>query len=265
MFTVNLPDDQILADHYAKYSYVDHGLETVSETIRARLAETLQSLECHRKLNRLLDVGFGAGAVLLAGQRLGWEVFGIERSALAVKQAQDNGFANVVEGDFLQAPYEPMTFDVLVMTELIEHLPDPFPFLKQAHRLLRPGGVLYMTTPNGAGISGRILTTEWSVVDPPEHLNLFSPRSLTRTLERCGFGPVNIQTEAVNPYELVTGIRRSLGATPAAVSRPAGQSSIALNERLSRNRTGQMAKALVNRVLRLSRMGDSLKVRAVRQ
>ena len=274
LFVVERPGDEVLARVYDAYSYQENHLETVSQVIHDRLAEIVAGFARYRALNRLLDVGFGAGAMLLAGQRQAWEVHGVERSALAVSQARSNGFVHALQGDFLEVPYPPGSFDVLVMTELIEHLPDPLPFLQQAARLLRGGGLLFMTTPNGAGISARVLAAEWSVVAPPEHLHLFSPRSMTHALARCGFADVDIRTEAVNPIELVTGVRRKLrpgaaGASAAATSptspAPSGHSSIALNERMSRNRAARLAKSLANAVLRASHLGDSLKIRAVRQ
>jgi SAM-dependent methyltransferase len=268
LFAVDLPSEEELDRHYRRYSYDTYGLSSVSAVVMARLDQVLAPLDRYRRLDRLLDVGFGAGAVLQAARRRGWGVFGVERSALAVEQAHANGFADTWAGDFLQLDLEPASFDVVVMTELIEHLPHPLPFLARARELVRPGGALYLTTPNGAGLSGRVLTTGWSVVCPPEHLNLFSPASLTEALERSGFARIRVRTEALNPYELVAGIRGRLrgGAaaaeTVAAVA--AGHQSIAVNERLSATRRGRFAKSAVNAVLRLSRLGDALKVTAER-
>jgi 2-polyprenyl-3-methyl-5-hydroxy-6-metoxy-1,4-benzoquinol methylase len=184
VFIIDLPDERRLEEVYRRYSYDTNDLKTISPVVFERLDQIVGTFDGIRKTNRLLDVGFGAGAVLATGQRRGWDVYGIELSALAVEQAHEHGFPNAIHGNFLTAPFEPASFDVVMMTELIEHLPHPLPYLEQAHRLLRTGGELYLTTPNGAGISGRILGTEWSVLAPPDHLNLFSPCSLRTALKR---------------------------------------------------------------------------------
>jgi SAM-dependent methyltransferase len=260
LFTTNLPSDDALDAIYSLYSYKKRGLKSMSKFIFTRMDEILSRFDPYRSTNRLLDVGFGSGVVLAVGRDRRWDVFGIERSALAVEQARENGFDHVVEGDFVTAPYAEGFFDVIVMSELIEHLPDPLPFLSAARKFLRPGGLLYLTTPNGAGLSGRVLSSDWTVVAPPEHLQLFSPESLRATLGRCGFADVTINTEGFNPYEMVRFFRHKVGGPQVAAS--SKHHSAALNETLGRNRWGTMMKSSANVVLRAFRLGDSLKAYA---
>jgi 2-polyprenyl-3-methyl-5-hydroxy-6-metoxy-1,4-benzoquinol methylase len=263
-FTINVPEETLLEDLYRNYSYQTYGFQTVTPLVLERLDQVLSGMQKYRRLNRLLDVGFGAGAILEVGRRRGWNVFGIERSSLAVEQALANRFSGVVHGDFLQDHFNPGSFDVITMIELIEHLPEPMRFLNQAYRLLRPGGVLFLTTPNGNGLSGRFLATRWSVLAPPEHLSLFSPPSLTHSLSRCGFKKIRVKTQGVNPYELLREVRRRLGSDSGTSGYLPQHSSISLNERLHTTRTGRVGKSVANAVLQLSKLGDSLKVHAER-
>jgi SAM-dependent methyltransferase len=264
LFTANPPSAEVLDQHYSRYSYDKHGLDTVPPFVFDRLAQILAPFEQYRQNNRLLDVGFGAGALLRVAQKCGWDVFGIERSPLAVEQARANGFKNVQVADIADAPFPDGYFDVVVMFELIEHLIDALPFLRHGRRLLRGGGLLYVTTPNGSGISGRLLSARWSVAAPPEHLQLFSPRSLRQALASAGFDRVAIRTEGVNPFELARHLgQRVRPGTPP--SKPAAStSSVALNERLSGSAWGSLAKEGVNGVLRLLSLGDAMKASAVK-
>ncbi len=265
LFTSNLPDQAAMDEHYRRYSYDHRGLETVKPFIFDRLDEVIAPLESYRRTNRLLDVGFGAGAMLKVAQRRGWQAFGIERSALAVEQAIKNGFPDVQVGDLANGPYPADHFDVIVMSELIEHLDDPQPYLRQAWRCLRPGGVLYLTTPNGAGISGRLLSANWSVVCPPEHLQLFSPVSLRRSLQAGGFQNIVIHAEGVNPYEVGRFLFQRTKGGPVSngnVAKP--YKSVSLNERMVTSRWGSIVKRLANTGLRTVRMGDALKAWAVK-
>ena len=265
VFTANLPSDQTLAEHYRRYSYDNHGLASISPFIFQRLDEIMAPFDRYRRLNRLLDVGFGAGAALTVAKRRGWQVHGIERSTLAVDQAKANGFDDVLVADLEDAPYADGHFDVVMMVELIEHLPDARRFLRLGRRLLREGGLLFLTTPNGSGISGRLLATEWSVAMPPEHLHLFSPRSLQQALEASGFEAVKVWTEGMNPYEITRFLKRRFSAPSgngdASQAYPA-VNSVKLNERLSGSRWGKVAKQSVNRMLRWLHLGDAMKAMA---
>lgn len=263
---LRMPSAVELSEHYRRYAYDTLDFHHIPPFVRSRLREVAASFSRYRKSNRLLDVGFGAGAMLEAARLEGWDPFGTEVSTLAVEQARKLGFTNVHEGDFLEAPYRAASFDVVVATELLEHLPDPLPFIRQARRLLAPGGAFYLTTPNANGISGRLLGLDWSIVAPPEHINLFSPRSLRLALESCGFEVSKIRCEGVNPDELLRYFRgsRRHGSNSDGPQFDRTGSSYALNGRLSANPAGRALKTAANAFLTAMRMGDSLKALAVK-
>jgi SAM-dependent methyltransferase len=187
----------------------------------------------------MIGTEIAAGAVD-AGQAMGLDIRGGELDELALP---DSGF------------------DVVSMIEVVEHVPDPNALLASARRLLRPGGMLYLTTPNGRGISARVLGVRWSVLSPPEHLQLFSIRGLRIVLERAGLVVRKVQAHGVNPGELLRGLRAGDGRVI-----PGGRvdTSYRLNESLSASRAGAAFKAAANAALNASRLGDSLKVLAER-
>ncbi len=264
LFVVGKVAADVLDAVYRRYSYDRNDLEHVPGFVFERLHEVIAPFARARRTNRLLDVGFGAGAMLKVAREQGWEPFGIEMSALAVAQAKENGFPDVREGNFVDAPYEDGFFDVVVMTELVEHLPDPRPFLRRAARLLAPGGLLYLTTPHGEGVSGRLLGIGWSVVSPPEHLHLFSRRSLRLALGSEGFHDVTILAEGVNPYELVARARALLGRGAGDGEFNRVETSYRLNERMMKSSIGASLKRIANQVLSTAHLGDHLKIYARR-
>jgi SAM-dependent methyltransferase len=265
-----MPTSDVLHELYERYSYDTNHLGNLPEFVLRSLAKLLQSFAPYRNLNRLLDVGFGAGAILLAAQRDGWEVHGLEKSRLAVEQAQARGFARAREGDFLAPPYEERSFDVITLAGVVEHLVDPQPFLRQARRLLRSGGVLFLSTPNSRSLSSHALGLEWSVVSPPEHLHLFSKASVKLALQGADFREPLIRTEGFNPYDVVSGWRRKRPSRrkeragggsedpPRAMSRV--ESAYAINGLLMGSSVGRGLKELANRALTLAFLGDELKV-----
>jgi len=275
-FVEDMPSAETLAAVYATYGYDEDDLSTVPPFIFGILGGVVESFEAYRSAGgRLLDVGFGVGALLRVARDAGWTTHGIEASSAAVEQGLRYGLGDLVHGDFLKAEWPAEHFDVIVMTELIEHLVEPEPFLRQASRLLRPGGVLYMTTPHGRGVSGRVLGASWSVLRPPEHLHLYSIASMREVLRRTGFARSTVYTQGILPHEIVTHVRSRLrrgtageagnarlAAEPANPERV--QKSSALNESVTQSPVGRIAKRVANGVLRTTRLGDSLRVYAQR-
>jgi SAM-dependent methyltransferase len=147
-------------------------------------------------------------------------------------------------------------FDVVSMIELIEHVADPRDLLETAVELLRPGGVVYLTTPNAASLNCRLLGPTWSVLCPPDHLTLWTSGGLRSALKRAGLQASRIDAEGLNPAEILARFRRSGRAAPAFDRNRAAQ---ALNARLMSRSYLRLLKRSANHVLRLLVLGDTLK------
>ena len=144
---------------------------------------------------RLLEVGCGSGAMLNRMQERGWRVEGIDFDSAAVTQARDLGL-QVRVGDILKMDLTSGTYDVVVMSHVIEHVPDPQSLLHECWRLLRPGGRLVVVTPNNRALSRRLFGRYWMPLDPPRHLALFTVSALKRLSEDAGFGVETLRTTA---------------------------------------------------------------------
>jgi len=260
LYTAHLPNSDS-AEDYDSY-YCAENL-SVPSFINRRLDEVVAEFAPYRKAGRLLDVGFGAGAVLESAGRAGWQAFGVEVSRRAVEHARTSGF-EVFCGTLHEAKYPAAYFDVVTATEVLEHVLDPRSVLHEITRVLRPGGLLWATTPHCRGFSARLLGLRWSVVSPPEHLQVFTIGGVRRMLAHAGLGVVRVATEGVNPYELLAQI---YGVPPMGAGEHANarvQSSYRLNEALMATSSRRLMKSALNGVLDRSRMGDSLKIWARR-
>lgn len=234
------------------------------EFVNTRLEEITAEFSTFRKNNRLLDIGCGAGNLLAAARKNGWDGQGLDVSASAVKHVRGLGF-EVFEGELQDAAFPSQHFDVVTAAELLEHLIDPRPLLQEVARILRPGGLFWTTTPHARGLSGRMLGLKWRCIWPPEHLQLFSIRGLTKLLRDAGFRQLRIDTTGGNPMEIF----HAMGAVkdaPKTVDQHFDRvtTSYRLNESLTKSRSRRVLKNTVNSFLNLSRLGDSLKVFAVR-
>ena len=212
-------------------------------------------------------MGCGGGSFLEALARKKWEAFGVEISQTASAHVRGRGI-KVFCGELEEANYPDDHFDVVIASELLEHVADPAPMLEEIARVLRPGGLLWATTPHGRGISARVLGLEWSAVCPPEHLQLFSVAGIKGLLSGAGFRRVELATHGANPFELLHALRRrATGSPPVCSSTGVGsfdrvESSYHLNEFLSDSPFRRFLKGTLNSLLNVGRMGDSLKIRA---
>ncbi|MBV9550111.1 MAG: class I SAM-dependent methyltransferase [Alphaproteobacteria bacterium] len=135
---------------------------------------------------RLLDIGCGPGFFLKTALSRGWNAHGIEPSSQAAAHARSLG-ASVTEGFFNDQSAAALDqFDVVNLTNVLEHVPDAAATLRRAANLLAPGGVLCVGVPNDFSLlqiaaRGAVEVGEWWLA-PPHHLNYFDFESLEGAL-----------------------------------------------------------------------------------
>jgi SAM-dependent methyltransferase len=136
---------------------------------------------------RALDVGCAAGFFLTVLRENGWDASGVELSPAIARQAIEvHGEARVFVGDLASAPWPEQSFDLITMWDVVEHVPEPLPFLERARALLRPGGRLVLETQNVASRFARLLGRKWQHYKHLEHLYHFDPRTIEKLLARAG-------------------------------------------------------------------------------
>ena len=149
----------------------------------------------YRKGGRILDIGCGNGFYLALMKQLGWEVTGIEMDPVAAEIARSRFGIFVHVGTPDDAPLEQETFDTVVMSHVIEHVPDPVHFIRTAARFLKPGGQMVVVTPNVQSLGHRLFNKDWYALQPPQHLVLFEPKTLKRCFTKAGvFRQIRIST-----------------------------------------------------------------------
>jgi len=155
---------------------------------RARCTRWVSRLQRrHVARGRWLDVGCSAGFVVEAAAAAGFEAFGVELEAAAVAFARATlKLPNVACGTLEAQHYPAAHFDVLTLYDVIEHVPDLNATVAALKRLLKPGGVIEIRTPDvGHFTTPRALDT-WREIKPSEHLYYFARATLTRLFARHG-------------------------------------------------------------------------------
>ena len=145
----------------------------------------------HTAQGVLLDIGCGNGSFLQTAASCGWQVTGLDPDANAVTVCRQQGLHALHGGVELLDAMEDQ-FDVITMNHVIEHVPDPAALLRACHRLLRPGGRLWLQTPNIASLASRRFRSYWRGLEPPRHLVLFNMASLRSALTKAGFEQIRL-------------------------------------------------------------------------
>jgi 2-polyprenyl-3-methyl-5-hydroxy-6-metoxy-1,4-benzoquinol methylase len=156
-------------------------------------------------LGRILDVGCGNGNRLVSFQKLGWDAEGQEVDPNAASEARNVSGVPVHLGPLEEVGFPDASFDVVTGSHVIEHAYDPVSLLKECRRILRPEGILVITTPNGESYGHGRFRASWRGLEPPRHLHLFSRQTLLQTAVQAGFVKCDTWTTAVNASGFVLG------------------------------------------------------------
>lgn len=136
---------------------------------------------------RILDIGCATGFFLDASRQRGWEPYGVELSSYSSALAREKiGDDRIFTGQIEEARFADGFFDTVVMTDVIEHVTDVRSFIAEVARILRPGGVAAVTTPDPLALSCRLLGKNWPHYKL-EHLMYFTPDALALLMEPLGF------------------------------------------------------------------------------
>jgi 2-polyprenyl-3-methyl-5-hydroxy-6-metoxy-1,4-benzoquinol methylase len=249
-----------LYDYYAEIREEDLARRHTAEN-RARQLELLEGIQRHAPGRKLLDVGCGDGQLLETAGDAGWDAMGVDLSEAAIDLCQKRGL-NATCTDFFSDSLDEERFDVIVMSELIEHVPEPQRFMKRAAELLRPGGILYLTTPNFGSLARRALGESWSVVHP-EHIGYFEKATLrAMACDGAGLREVRIDANNISPSTIVAWLKRGNRRAKISVAEQHRSMRQGLDQQLRRSihvRPGlQKLKVVVNRIVSPLGLGDTL-------
>ncbi len=143
---------------------------------------------------RLLDVGCGGGRFLRRMQKRGWQVVGTDFDEQATRKVSERYGIETHVGDLPQCALPAASFDAITLSQAIEHLYDPQATLRECLRLLKPGGLLVMTTPNATSLGATGFGPNWRGWEAPRHLQLFTVASLSALTRAAGLDIVEART-----------------------------------------------------------------------
>lgn len=137
---------------------------------------------------KMLDVGCAAGFFVKAAKERGWDAMGVEPSHWLAKYGRDKLHVDARQGTIHTLKLPANSVDVITFWDVLEHVPDPTADLKEAHRILKPGGLLVVNYPNFGSNLAKIAGRKWWFL-LSVHLWYFTPKTIDEILKRNGFQP----------------------------------------------------------------------------
>jgi 2-polyprenyl-3-methyl-5-hydroxy-6-metoxy-1,4-benzoquinol methylase len=158
---------------------------------------------------RLLDFGCGWGEVLGMARRFGFEACGVDRAADRYRVSSDQG-ARVFPDLQAASALAKEGFHAVTLFQVLEHIEEPLELLIELRHRMAPGAVLVLEVPNCRGlrgIAGIDAAADYYNLHPLDHINCFTPRSLTALARRAGFRPLTppLAQVTADPWEALVG------------------------------------------------------------
>lgn len=251
-------DSKAAEDLYSYYGS-DKSSDFLSPVTKVHYKKLLRGFEIYRKNNAILDIGCGAGHFLSIASENGWSADGTEISDAAIELVKKKG-QRVIKGDAAVLELGKEKYDVVTMFEVIEHADNPEGIMKKVSHMLRPGGVVYITTPNYNSITRRLLGDRWGIFHK-EHNFYFTIKDLTLLLTRHGFVMKNTATKNLSLREVLNVFKTRGHLNNKAVF----ETQEHIRDLAERNIFFSILKGFINFILNISGTGETIYILAEKQ
>ena len=250
VFCSRIPTEQEILDYYNNYPV---GYNADSEITRTRINELLDGFEEYRKTNKMLDVGCGPGLFLIEAKKRGWEVYGTEFTDKQISYLNEKGI-RTSQGKLKKDSFDKGSFDIIISSEVIEHINNPIEEMKMFHSFLRKGGLTYITTPNFNSIERYLLKGDYNIITYPEHLCYYTPKTIDLLLSSFGFKKLKIKTTGVSVARIKNSLKKGNKSHQDSINNDEG-----LRQSLESGYKKHI-KSFINWILTLLGAGSSMKV-----
>jgi len=193
-FTHPQPSPDIVSKYYPKLYYpVGKNAEKyIKNHIEPFQHDKIVKVLRYKKSGRILDVGCGPGYFVREAKHAGFDAEGIEFSQLAVEYGLKLWDVNIKVDSFLESDFKTLTYDIITLWQVLEHLYHPTRIIEKAKKLLNSGGLLVIAIPNFASFQATFFKQDWYHLEVPRHLFHYTPKSITNLLEKQGFKILDI-------------------------------------------------------------------------
>ena len=195
LFTQDYPEETGIGQYYESDNYISHSdsskgfsnkLYRVARGMMLRWKKNLIVNITHHNRGTILDIGSGTGYFASTMKRAGWMARGIEINEKARNFSITNFGLEAGPPDRITS-YESNSFDCITLWHVLEHFHDPFKYMSEIYRLLKPGAVCVVALPNCSSYDAIHYNRFWAAWDVPRHLWHFQPSTFRLFSEKSGF------------------------------------------------------------------------------
>ena len=155
-----------------------------------------------KKDDLFLDIGCGSGVSLIEAEILGAKAFGLETDP-NVKIIGKNLNLNIFQGNLEESPFKETKFNLIVLNQVIEHIPEPDILLKKLTTKLTKNGLIIISFPNVNSFWRFLFKEKWINWHVPYHLHHFKEKNFGRLLSKCGFQIIKKKSITPNIWSLM--------------------------------------------------------------
>jgi ubiquinone/menaquinone biosynthesis C-methylase UbiE len=195
LFTQDYPEEADIARFYESDDYISHS--DTSQGLSNKLYRIARSIMLAKKRNLIrnitglrtgviLDIGSGTGYFANAMKKAGWNSEGIEINEKARNFSKSHFGLEVNSPDHLP-DFKGESFDCITLWHVLEHFHDPFHYISDIFRLLKPGAFCVIALPNSSSYDAKYYKHFWAAWDVPRHLWHFNPSTFRLFSEKSGF------------------------------------------------------------------------------
>jgi 2-polyprenyl-3-methyl-5-hydroxy-6-metoxy-1,4-benzoquinol methylase len=193
-FTQDYPDEDKITEFYESDNYISHNdtaegfsnrLYRIARNLMLRKKKELIRNITGLKKGTILDIGSGTGYFAVTMKKAGWFVKGIEINEKARRYSVSHFGLDIVTPDKISS-FDTKSFDCITLWHVLEHFHDPFNYISEINRLLKPGAVCLIALPNSGSYDAEHYKRFWAAWDVPRHLWHFNPVTFRFFSEKSG-------------------------------------------------------------------------------
>ncbi len=192
--------------------YPDEGYYQENESLANKYNRLLRNskvrkIEKFSKKGNILDIGCGNGDFLSAMEARGWHSYGTDVSLNACQLASKK-LQNIYNCELQECDFSDEIFDAITLNHVFEHFTKPKQEIEEIHRIIKPGGLLYLSLPNIKSRQFEITKGFWHHLEMPRHVYHFSPTTIRSFLEKNGFKVLSINFPIFEfPFDLARSLQ----------------------------------------------------------
>ena len=249
VYAEQIPTQDELDEVYNSYDYNTENSSPTTASMKKHI-DICNYIKSLGKISSVLDVGCGKGAWLNIFKEFGCDTFGTEYSDDLKTFASSIGHT-MLDGGLFPIVRKDQKFDLIIFTEVIEHIQNPNEVLSYFNSILSNDGLIFITTPNFSAIERHFLKGKWKNVMYPEHLSYYTPATLNRILKKTNYSKISLYSENIGVFVIL----ESLGfSSNTRISVSSG-----IQTATTRSKALSTIKILINKLLNMTGTGTSIK------